>query len=111
MARCAGGATQLVYPTPKARRGRDSYPHLVMEVKRNWRAVYGAETMATLRDGLAQVDAKLGGALPDFADTLLWFRRLHERSRLRCERFGADRPASARRRNSRNAASTASTTT
>ena len=75
-----GAATQLVYPTPKARRGRDSYPHLVMEIERNWRAEHGAETMAALRDGLAQVDAKLDKPLPAFPDTMLWFHRLHERN-------------------------------
>ena len=75
-----GTATQLVLPTPKARRIRDSYPHLVMAIERNWQVQHGARTMAQLRAALAFVDAKLDKPLPDFPDTTLWFRRLHQRN-------------------------------
>ncbi len=78
-----GAATQLVYPTPKARRIRDSYPHLVMEIERNWQAEHGAQTMAKLRAELALVDAALSKPdepLLDFPDPMLWFQRLHQRN-------------------------------
>ena len=78
-----GAATQLVYPTPKARRIRDSYPHLVMEIERNWQAEHGAQTMATLRTELAHLDAALSKPdqpLPAFPDPMRWFRRLHQRN-------------------------------
>ena len=78
-----GAATQLVYPTPKARRIRDSYPHLVMEIERNWQAEHGAQTMATLRTELAHLNATLNKPdqpLPAFPDPMRWFRRLHQRN-------------------------------
>ena len=78
-----GAATQLVYPTPKARRIRDSYPHLVMEIERNWQAGHGAQTMATLRTELAHLNATLNKPdqpLPAFPDPMRWFRRLHQRN-------------------------------
>ena len=78
-----GTATRLVLPTPKARRIRDSYPHLVMAIERNWQVQHGARTMTKLRAALAFVDATLGKLdkpLPDFPDTMLWFRRLHQRN-------------------------------
>ena len=78
-----GAATQLVYPTPKARRIRYSYPHLVMEIERNWQAEHGAQTMATLRTELAHLNATLSKPdqpLPAFPDPMRWFRRLHQRN-------------------------------
>ena len=78
-----GAATQLVYPTPKARRIRDSYPHLVMEIERNWQAEHGAQTMLTLRTELAHLNATLNKPdqpLPAFPDPMRWFRRLHQRN-------------------------------
>ena len=78
-----GAATQLVYPTPKARRIRDSYPHLVMEIERDWQAEHGAQTMLTLRTELAHLNAtlsKLDQPLPAFPDPMRWFRRLHQRN-------------------------------
>lgn len=74
------GATPLVFPSPKMRRSRDSYPHLVMEIERNWRAQYGTATLRALRTGLAALDAKFGSGFPHFPDTMLWFRKLHARN-------------------------------
>ena len=75
-----GVATRLVYPTPKARRARNSYPHLVQEIERNWQAQHGKATVAALRTGLAALDAKFDQPAPNFPDTMLWFERLHERN-------------------------------
>ena len=75
-----GGGVPLVFPSPKMRRARDSYPHLVMEIEGNWRAQYGAGTIAALRRGLDVVDAKFGSNFPHFPNTMLWFKRLHERN-------------------------------
>ena len=33
--------SRRVYPTPKSRRARDAYPHLVMEIEEGWRDAYG----------------------------------------------------------------------
>ncbi len=72
--------TRLVHPTPKARRSRDSYPALVMEIERNWQTRLGARAMSELRARLEAVDAKLDPALPAFPDTMLWFEKLHARN-------------------------------
>lgn len=75
-----GAATPLVYPSPKARRARDSYPHLVMAIERNWEARHGAAATTPLRTALAELGAHFSRDLPSFPDTMLWFRRLHERN-------------------------------
>ena len=73
------GAMPLVFPSPKMRRARDSYPHLVMEIERNWQGRHGA-TVAALREGLVALDAKIDGDWPRFPNTMLWFKRLHDRN-------------------------------
>ena len=75
-----GDETRLVYPTPKARRSRDSYPALVLEIERNWQARLGAKAMSQLRSQLEAVDEKLDKTLPAFPDTMLWFQKLHARN-------------------------------
>ena len=97
--------TRRVYPTPKSRRARDAYPHLVMEIEDRWHAEYGEvipalrkvlETMgrepsageregaplarkepsAGEREGVPRPGNRLDAGLPDYPDTNGWIRRL-----------------------------------
>ncbi len=62
------------YLTPKGIRARDSYPHLVMEIERNWRARYGGGAVGALRAALEALDDELGAGLPSFPNTTTWFQ-------------------------------------
>ena len=82
--------TRRVYPTPKSRRARDAYPHLVMEIEDRWYAEYGEvipalrkvlETMgrepsAGEREGVPRPGNRLDAGLPDYPDTNGWIHRL-----------------------------------
>ncbi len=61
--------------TPKGKRGRDSYPSLVMEIERNWRSQYGADHAVNLRTTLESLDPDFDAALPDYPNTTAWFHR------------------------------------
>ncbi len=79
-----------VYPTPKSRRARDAYPHLVMEIEDGWREEYGdaipalravLETMskepsAGAREGAPLAWKQFDTDLPDYPDTNGWIHRL-----------------------------------
>ena len=64
-----------VHLTPKGKRGRDSYPHLVMEIERDWRSRYGADHLGNLRTTLESLDRDFDAGLPDYPDTTAWFFR------------------------------------
>ena len=61
-----------VFLTPKGKRARDSYAHLVTQVEREWRERYG-DCVAELRAALEAIDDQLGEGLPDYPDTTRWF--------------------------------------
>lgn len=67
--------TRRVYPTPKSRRARDAYPHLVIEIEDRWHAEYG-DAVAALRAVLETMGNQLDAELPDYPDTNRWIRRL-----------------------------------
>lgn len=67
--------TRRVYPTPKSRRARDAYPHLVMELEDGWREDYG-EAIAGLRAVLETMAEQFDADLPDYPDTNAWIHRL-----------------------------------
>jgi hypothetical protein len=70
-----GDMNRRVHLTPKGRRGRDSYPYLVMEIERNWRSRYGADHLVSLRTALESLDRDFDAGLPDYPDTTAWFFR------------------------------------
>lgn len=67
--------TRRVYPTPKTRRARDAYPHLVTEVEDGWGGEYG-DAVPTLRTVLETMSNHLDADLPDYPDTNRWIHRL-----------------------------------
>ena len=67
--------TRRVYPTPKSRRARDAYPHLVMEIEEGWRDAYG-DAVPALRAVLETMRSDLAADLPDYPDTNGWIRGL-----------------------------------
>ena len=64
--------TRRVFLTPKGKRARDSYAHLVTQVERDWRKRYG-DCVGELRTTLEAIDGELGEELPDYPDTTKWF--------------------------------------
>ena len=67
-----------VYLTPKGRRMRDAYPHLVAEIERGWCAVYG-DAVPAMRSLLTTMTEHFGddlSELPDYPDTNGWIHRL-----------------------------------
>ena len=67
-----------VYLTPKGRRMRDAYPHLVAEIERGWCAEYG-DAVPAMRSLLATMTERFGDDrpdLPDYPDTNGWIHRL-----------------------------------
>ena len=64
-----------VHLTPKGKRGRDSYPYLVMEIERNWRSRYGADHLVNLRRALESLGRDFDAGLPDYPNTTAWFFR------------------------------------
>ncbi|MCY3812260.1 MAG: hypothetical protein OXH15_10740 [Gammaproteobacteria bacterium] len=67
--------TRRVYPTPKSRRARDAYPHLVMEIEDGWGEAHG-DAVPALRAVLETMSNHLDADLPDYPDTNGWIRRL-----------------------------------
>ena len=64
--------TRKVYLTPKGKRARDSFAHLVTAVERDWTDRYG-DCAARLREALAALDADLPPNMPDYPNTTKWF--------------------------------------
>ncbi len=63
---------RMVYLTPKARRIRDSYPALVMDIEARWREAFGAGVLNGLRSALQTLDANTLPGTPDYPDTRAW---------------------------------------
>ncbi|MYD98782.1 MAG: hypothetical protein F4X98_15540 [Gammaproteobacteria bacterium] len=64
-----------VYLTPKSRRMRDAYPHLVREIEERWSEEYG-DAVAALRSALNAIEELFDDDLPDYPDTNGWIHRL-----------------------------------
>ena len=64
--------SRTVYLTPKARRIRDSYPALVMDIEACWRERFGAGVLDGLHRTLTTLDAETSPGTPDFPDTRAW---------------------------------------
>ena len=64
-----------VYLTPKGRRMRDAYPHLVGEIERGWCEEYG-DAVPAMRSALNAMNEQFEGDLPDYPDTNGWIHRL-----------------------------------
>ena len=64
--------TRMVHLTPKARRMRDSYPALVMDIEARWRDTFGARVLDDLREALETVDAETPPGTPDYPDARAW---------------------------------------
>lgn len=67
--------TRRVYPSPKTRRARDAYPHLVTEIEKDWGGEYG-DAVPALRTVLETMGSHLEADLPDYPDTNGWIHRL-----------------------------------
>ena len=63
-----------VYLTPKSRRMRDAYPHLVAEIESGWCEEY-ADAVPAMRSALEAMNEQFGD-LPDYPDTNAWIHRL-----------------------------------
>ena len=68
------GATRRVYLTPKGRQARDSYPHLVAKVEKEWGCRFG-DCVTDLRDALGSLDGDLDADLPNYPSTTDWLYR------------------------------------
>ena len=64
-----------VYLTPKSRRMRDAYPHLVREIEEKWSEEYG-DAVAEMRSALDAMNEQFDDDLPDHPDTNGWIHRL-----------------------------------
>ncbi len=64
--------SRMVHLTPKARRIRDSYPALVMEVEARWRDRFGADVLEALRGALETLDGGTAPGTPEHPDTRAW---------------------------------------
>lgn len=69
-----------VYLSPKAKRERDAYTSLVVEIEQNWRSQYGADSIDGLRAVLEQLNEQFGTKMPDYPDTTRWYHELHARN-------------------------------
>ena len=67
--------TRRVYLTPKGRRSRDAYPHLVTQIEERWREDYG-DAVPTILGALSLMDPLFDDGLPDYPDTTAWINRL-----------------------------------
>lgn len=63
-----------VYLTPKGRRMRDAYPHLVGEIEDRWCEVY-REAVPALRRLLTSMEEDFDADLPAYPDTTGWIQR------------------------------------
>lgn len=64
-----------VYLTPKSRRMRDAYPHLVTEIEQRWCEEYG-DPVGAMRSALNAMGEQFDDDLPDYPDTNGWIHRL-----------------------------------
>ena len=64
-----------VYLTPKGRRMRNAYPHLVTEIEQRWREEYG-DAVGSMRSCLTTMTERFDDDLPDYPDTNGWIHRL-----------------------------------
>ena len=64
-----------VYLTPKSRRMRDAYPHLVTEIEQRWCEEYG-DAVGAMRSALNAMGEQFDDDLPDYPDTNGWMHRL-----------------------------------
>lgn len=64
-----------VYLTPKSRRMRDAYPHLVTEIEQRWCEEYG-DAVPAMRSALQAMNERFDDDLPDYPDTNGWIHRL-----------------------------------
>ena len=67
--------SRRVYLTPKGRRMRDAYPHLVAEIEQRWCEEYG-DSVGTMRSTLNAMNEQFHDDLPDYPDTNGWIHRL-----------------------------------
>ena len=81
--------SRMVYLTPKARRIRDSYPVVVMEIEARWRERFGADVLDALRGALETLDGGTAPGTPDYPDTRAW---LHPASMKACGALGRVAP-------------------
>ena len=82
--------SRMVYLTPKARRIRDSYPTLVMDVEERWRERFGAGVLDGLRRALEALDAETLPGTPDYPDTRAWLHPASLKARGTMGRVAAD---------------------
>ena len=66
--------SRRVFLTPKARRVRDAYPRLVMEIEDRWREQYAA-AISPMRTALMAMNEQFDADLPDYPSTTAWIRR------------------------------------
>ncbi len=64
--------SRLVYPTPKTRRARDSYPFLLRELEARWTQRFGLDVISDLREALEDWDRNWPDDLPDYPNTTAW---------------------------------------
>ena len=67
--------TRRVHLTPKSRRARDAYPHLVMQIESRWAEAYG-DAVPAMRAALSAMDPPLDERMPDYPSTTAWIHRL-----------------------------------
>lgn len=66
--------SRRVFLTPKARRLRDAYPRLVMEIEDRWREQYAA-AIPPMRTTLMAMNERFDLDLPDYPSTTAWIGR------------------------------------
>ena len=82
--------SRKVYLTPKARRIRESYPALVMDIEARWRERFGAGVLDGLHRTLTTLDAETPPGTPDFPDTRAWLHPASLKARGAMGRVTAD---------------------
>ena len=82
--------SRMVYLTPKARRIRESYLSLVMDIEARWRERFGAGVLDGLRRTLTTLDAETPPGTPDFPDTRAWLHPASLKARGAMGRVTAD---------------------
>ena len=66
--------SRRVFLTPKGRRVRDAYPHLVMEIEDRWRKQYAA-AIPPMRTTLMAMNKRIKADLRDYPSTTGWILR------------------------------------
>ena len=69
-----GDMSRRVFLTPKARRLRNAYPRLVMEIEDRWREQYAA-AISPMRTALMAMNERFDADLPDYPSTTAWIVR------------------------------------